>query len=112
MESYLGLDQPADHRRRVVRDRAEPGAQLPATSRALTQSRRAGLWLSAGIALGTTIWSTASLLGLGLLFQTAGWLYLTVKFVGAGYLVFLGLRALLAARHAAPISSAARATAR
>ncbi len=77
-----------------------PGPNFLATLQtALAQSRRAGLLVAAGIALGTTVWSTASLLGLGLLFQTAGWLYLTVKLVGGAYLIFLGLRAIMTARN-------------
>ncbi|MCG8357184.1 MAG: LysE family transporter [Kiloniellales bacterium] len=80
-----------------------PGPNFLATAQAaLGQSRRAGLMLSAGIAVGTTLWSTASLLGLGLLFQTAGWLYLAVKLLGAAYLILLGLRAILSARRTAP----------
>ncbi len=84
-----------------------PGPNFLATLQtALAQSRRAGLLVAAGIALGTTIWSTASLLGLGLLFQTAGWLYLTVKLVGGAYLIFLGLRAIMTARKLAPLTAA------
>ncbi len=72
-----------------------PGPNFLATVQAtLDRSRGSGLYLSAGIALGTTIWATVSLLGLGLLFQTAGWLYLAVKFAGAAYLILLGLMAI------------------
>ena len=61
-----------------------PGPNFVATSHAaVTHSRRAGVLVAAGIALGTTVWSTASLLGLGLLFQTAAWLYQVVKLAGA-----------------------------
>ena len=62
------------------------------------QSPRLGVMVSAGIALGTTIWATASLLGLGLLFQSAAWLYNAVKLAGGAYLVYLGLRTVLSAR--------------
>jgi RhtB (resistance to homoserine/threonine) family protein len=76
-----------------------PGPNFLATSHAaLAHSRRAGVLVAAGISLGTTIWATASLLGLGLLFQTAGWLYHVVRVVGAAYLIYLGLRMILAAR--------------
>ena len=72
-----------------------PGPNFLATVQVtLNRSRGSGLCLSAGIALGTTIWATASLLGLGLLFQTAGWLYLAVKFAGAAYLILLGFMAI------------------
>ena len=75
-----------------------PGPNFVATSHAaVTHSRRAGVLVAAGIALGTTVWSTASLLGLGLLFQTAAWLYQVVKLAGAAYLVYVGVR-MIAAR--------------
>lgn len=57
------------------------------------QSPRLGVMVSAGIALGTTIWATA-----GLLFQSAAWLYQAVKLAGGAYLVYLGLRTTLSAR--------------
>ncbi len=80
-----------------------PGPNFLATAHlALVQSRQAGLWLSAGIALGTTIWAVASLLGLALLFQTAAWLYLAVKLAGGAYLIFMGLRMVVGALRGGP----------
>ena len=79
-----------------------PGPNFVATAHAaVTDSRRAGLLVTAGIALGTTIWAAASLLGLALLFETAGWLYQAVRIAGAAYLVFVGLRMILTARSTA-----------
>ncbi len=63
-----------------------------------SQSRRLGLLVSLGIAAGTTVWATASLLGLSLLFETATWLYQAVKLAGALFLIYLGLRTILSAR--------------
>ena len=84
-----------------------PGPNFLATVHAsLSRSRAAGLWLSAGIAVGTTIWASASLLGLGLLFQSAGWLYLAVKYAGAAYLVYLGIAAIRGAGREATTSAA------
>ncbi|QPC43093.1 LysE family translocator [Kaustia mangrovi] len=78
-----------------------PGPNFFATIyTATTQSRRLGLYVSAGIAVGTTIWATASLAGLGILFQTTAWLYQAVKLAGGLYLVYLGIRTILSARHA------------
>lgn len=65
---------------------------LAASHTAASQSRRTGLLVATGIAIGTTIWATASLLGLALLFQTTGWLYQAVKYLGAAYLIIVGLR--------------------
>jgi len=85
-----------------------PGPNFLATMHAaVTRSRRAGLLVAAGVALGTTIWAAASLAGLGLLFGTAGWLYHLVRIAGAVYLITVGLRMILAARRpAAPLSMA------
>jgi threonine/homoserine/homoserine lactone efflux protein len=82
-----------------------PGPNFLATVQAaMTHSRRAGVQVAFGIAVGTTIWATASLLGLGLLFQSAGWLYHAVRILGAAYLVFVGLRTLSSARR--PVAAA------
>ncbi len=84
-----------------------PGPNFFATIyTATTQSRRLGLYVSAGIAVGTTIWATASLAGLGILFQTTAWLYQAVKLAGGLYLVYLGIRTILSARHARAASPA------
>ena len=76
-----------------------PGPNFLATSHAAaSHSRRAGVLIALGIAVGTTIWATASLLGLALLFQTAGWLYQLVKYAGAAYLILVGLSMMFSAR--------------
>ncbi len=64
---------------------------------ATTRSRQNGLVVAAGITVGTTIWAAVSLAGLAVLFQTAGWLYITIRYLGAAYLVFVGIRLLIAA---------------
>ncbi len=92
-----------------------PGPNFLATVHAaLAHSRRAGVQVALGISAGTTLWATASLLGLGLLFQSAGWLYHAVRIAGAGYLIYLGVRTLMAARHPAvpPGSAGSRAPVR
>lgn len=80
-----------------------PGPNFVATSHAaLSRGRVAGAWVALGVTVGTAIWATASLLGLGLLFQTAGWLYQIVKLIGAAYLIYFGVRIILSARHRRP----------
>lgn len=79
-----------------------PGPNFLATAHAAARgSRRQGLLVVAGIALGTTIWSAGSLLGLGLLFRSVGWLYDVVRLVGGAYLVFTGVRMIMASRRRA-----------
>jgi len=86
-----------------------PGPNFIATVYAATRrSRRDGLAVAAGITLGTTIWAAASLAGLAVLFETAAWLYTTVKFAGAAYLIWSGIRMIRAARR--PASTPATAT--
>lgn len=75
-----------------------PGPNFVATVHtAAATSPRHGLMVSLGIALGTAIWATGSLAGLGVLFQTMGGLYLAVKLIGATYLIFIGVRMILGA---------------
>jgi threonine efflux protein len=88
-----------------------PGPNFLATAHtALAASRRDGLLVAFGISIGTTIWASASLAGLGLLFQTAGWLYHLVKLAGACYLVYVGLRMVLGRATSAGSARAARVT--
>jgi len=71
---------------------------LAAVHVAHSQSRRAGVLVALGIAVGTAVWATASLAGLGLIFRSAGWLYQGVKIAGAAYLIFIGIRTIITAR--------------
>ena len=79
-----------------------PGPNFVATVQAsLTGSRRAGVTVALGIAVGTAIWAGLSLVGLGLLFESVSWLYSLVKILGAGYLIFIGLQTIVTARRPA-----------
>ncbi len=55
--------------------------------------------MGVGVAAATLTWATAVMLGLGLLLSQVTWLYNTIKFAGSAYLLYLGLRMILAARH-------------
>lgn len=86
-----------------------PGPNFIATfETAISHGRSKGLLVSAGIGLGTTIWAGGSLFGLTLLFQTAGWLYLAVKWLGAAYLLWIGLHLLLDATKSAQATTTCR----
>ncbi|XGV94683.1 MAG: LysE family translocator [Leptolyngbya sp. BL-A-14] len=56
-----------------------------------------GVFVALGIAVGTIIWCTSSLLGLAVLFSTFNWLYHLVRLAGALYLVFLGIKTICSA---------------
>ncbi|MFE9581369.1 LysE family translocator [Nocardia sp. NPDC006044] len=60
--------------------------------------RRAGMACAAGIAGGVFLWSVVSAVGVAGLLAASALAFTIVKLVGAGYLMLLGVRALLAAR--------------
>lgn len=70
-----------------------PGPNFVTTvHHAIARSRREGLQVAFGVALGTTIWVTLSLIGLGVLFVRLSWLVELIRTCGALYLSFLGIR--------------------
>ena len=73
-------------------------------ARSLAQGRRAGLASVAGVALGNLGNAIAAMAGLAALFSVSALAFQGVKLAGAAYLVYLGLRLLLA-RPAAPQSA-------
>lgn len=87
-----------------------PGPDFVATlHHATAGSRRAGLLVVAGIAVGTAVWAAGALAGLGLLFARLSWLADTVRLAGALALCWLGVRTLLASRRPAAAPGPAHA---
>jgi len=72
-----------------------PGV-LYIVTRTLAQGRRAGLASVAGVALGNLANACAAALGLAALFAVSSLAFTVVKFAGAAYLIWLGVRALRA----------------
>ncbi len=58
----------------------------------LSAGRRAALWIAAGVVLGDFAAMTLSLAGMGLLLSASAALFGLVKWIGAGYLIYLGVR--------------------
>ncbi|MEU8660317.1 LysE family translocator [Actinoplanes philippinensis] len=58
---------------------------------------RRGMWCAAGVASSNAVQGTAAILGLGALVVRAQPVFLIVKWMGAAYLVYLGLRLLVSA---------------
>jgi threonine/homoserine/homoserine lactone efflux protein len=72
---------------------AMPGPTvLLVVSYALGQGRRSGWATVAGVALGDLTAMTASILGLGVLLATSAALFTALKWAGACYLVYLGIK--------------------
>jgi threonine/homoserine/homoserine lactone efflux protein len=76
-----------------------PGPDFTLVTRlAIVGGRRAGVGAAAGIAAGMAVNTAAALAGVGAVIAAAPWLYTTVRLLGAAYLVYLGVTALLSLR--------------
>ncbi|MGZ9225738.1 MAG: LysE family translocator [Anaerolineales bacterium] len=61
-------------------------------TRGVTQGRRAGMLSAAGVVCGILVHTTAAAFGLTLILQTSAIAFLIVKYLGAVYLIYLGVR--------------------
>lgn len=74
-----------------------PGPDFVAVVRAsMTRGTRAGLLTTLGVSAGLGIYATLGLLGLSALLVQIEWLAMTVRILGGAYLVYLGVRLVLA----------------
>ena len=75
-----------------------PGQDTALTIRnALVGGRRAGIATAFGVALGQAVWTFAAAVGVVALLRASQPAFTALRLVGAAYLVFLGLQAVLAA---------------
>ena len=65
------------------------------------EGRRAGIAAAAGITFGLMVWGTASAIGLTALLAASSLAYTALKWIGAAYLIILGLAMLLKRKGAA-----------
>lgn len=73
-----------------------PGpAVIYITTRSIDQGRAAGLASVLGISAGTMVHTAAAALGLSALLMSSTLAFTVVKLVGAGYLIYLGIRRML-----------------
>ena len=62
-------------------------------TRGMTHGRKAGILSAIGVICGILVHTTAAALGLTLIFQTSALAFAIVKYIGAIYLVYLGIKA-------------------
>ena len=62
-------------------------------TRGMTHGRKAGILSAIGVVCGILVHTTAAALGLTLILQTSAFAFLFVKFFGAAYLLYLGIKA-------------------
>jgi RhtB (resistance to homoserine/threonine) family protein len=60
----------------------------------LTQSRRSALWTAVGLGLGISLHITYSLVGIGILISQSIILFNIIKYIGAAYLIYIGIQVL------------------
>ena len=79
--------------------------------RSLAGGRAAGIAAALGITAGSVIHTLLAALGLSALLATSPYAFMAVKFAGAAYLIYIGVRALLSRASGLP-GDEARTTAR
>lgn len=62
-------------------------------TRGMAHGRKAGMLSAIGVVCGILVHTTAAAFGLSLILQTSAFAFLFVKFVGAAYLMYLGIKA-------------------
>ncbi len=75
-----------------------PGpATLGIASTSMNTGRRMGLMFSLGILFGSAFWGVAAALGMSAVMMTNAWVFETMRYVGAAYLLYLALKSLRSA---------------
>ena len=61
----------------------------------LTYSRKTGIWTAVGFGMGTSVHIFYSIAGLALIISKSILLFNTIKYLGAAYLIYIGLKSIL-----------------
>jgi threonine/homoserine/homoserine lactone efflux protein len=77
-------------------------------SRSVAQGVAAGVTTAAGVSTGLLGHTVLATLGLGAILRTSEWLFVALKLVGAGYLLYLGITMLLTKRAQLELGAAGR----
>ena len=67
---------------------------IMAVRNSLTYSRKTGIWTALGFSAGITVHIAYSLLGLAIIISQSIVLFNTIKYLGAGYLIYIGIKSL------------------
>lgn len=74
-----------------------PGPDFAIVARnSLVHSRKIALYTALGVALGISVHVAYSILGIGLLISQSILLFNIIKYIGAGYLIYIGIKSLRA----------------
>ncbi len=74
---------------------ASPGPDfLIVTKNSISQNRKIGILTAVGVALGIGVHITYCLFGIGLIISKSILIFNTIKYIGAGYLIWIGFKAL------------------
>ena len=74
---------------------ATPGQDMILVmSRSVAQGASAGVVTAAGVSVGLVGHTVLATVGLGAILRTSEWLFIALKFFGAAYLIYLGIRLL------------------
>lgn len=77
-----------------------PGPNLVITLRnSIGYGRQAGVYTAAGLAAGNLVHATYCLVGIGVIISQSILLFNTIKWVGAVYLIYIGIKSLRAQKH-------------
>ncbi|GAB4359256.1 MAG: LysE family translocator [Kiloniellaceae bacterium] len=77
---------------------ASPGpATLAIAGTSMAAGRRSGLAIASGITTGSLTWSVAAAAGLSVVMLTNAWMFEAMRYLGAGYLLFLAVKSARAA---------------
>lgn len=79
-------------------------------ARTVTQGRRAGIIAAVGINAGGYVHVLAAVLGLSAILATSSTAFTVLKWMGAGYLIWIGIQALMAGSNSSTVSAAQRST--
>ncbi|WP_026792801.1 LysE family transporter [Pleomorphomonas oryzae] len=79
---------------------ASPGpATLGVASMSMGAGRRRGIAMALGVITGSLTWSAAAALGLGAIMLANAWILEAIRYIGAGYLLYLAVKSARSALH-------------